>query len=97
VKSICPTRTSAPGGRVTCQLLARPSHEPALGRFSYNGRGEVNPMKLLALAVLFVAFGFGQSNDCDSVDKCQEVLKTDWHGSLPHFRIAEIYFLQGNT
>jgi tetratricopeptide (TPR) repeat protein len=53
-------------------------------------------MKLLALATLFVGLGFGQSNDCDTVDKCQEAIKANWHSSLPHFRLGEIYLLQRN-
>ena len=53
-------------------------------------------MKLLTLAALSVGLGFSQSNDCDSLDKCQEALKTNRRSSLIHFRIAEIYFLQGN-
>ena len=52
-------------------------------------------MKLLALAAIFAALGFSQSNDCDTLDKCQEALKTNRNDSLLHFRIAEIYFLQG--
>src|SRR5437879_11729695 len=53
-------------------------------------------MKLMTLAALFVGLGFSQSNDCDSLDKCQEALKTNQHSSLIHFRIAEIYFLKGS-
>jgi tetratricopeptide (TPR) repeat protein len=52
-------------------------------------------MKLLTLAALSVALGFSQNNDCDSLDKCQEALTTSRNSSLLHFRIAEIYFLQG--
>ena len=51
-------------------------------------------MKLLALAALSVALGFGQSNDCDSLEKCREALKTSRNNSLAHFRIGEIYFMQ---
>ena len=53
-------------------------------------------MKLLPLAALFVAVAFSQSNDCDSLEKCQEGLKTSRNSSLLHFRIGELYFLQGN-
>jgi tetratricopeptide (TPR) repeat protein len=53
-------------------------------------------MKLMTLAALFVGLGFGQSNDCDTLDKCQEALKTNPHSSLIHFRIGEIYFLKGS-
>jgi predicted negative regulator of RcsB-dependent stress response len=52
-------------------------------------------MKLLTLAALSVGLGFSQSNDCDTLDKCQEALKTNRSSSLIHFRIAEIYFQQG--
>jgi tetratricopeptide (TPR) repeat protein len=53
-------------------------------------------MKLLTLAALSVALGFSQSTDCDTLDKCQEVLKTNRRSSFVHFRIGEIYFQQGN-
>ena len=53
-------------------------------------------MKFLLLAALFSTLGFGQSNDCDTLDKCQEAIKTDWRASLPHFRLGGIYFRQGN-
>jgi predicted negative regulator of RcsB-dependent stress response len=52
-------------------------------------------MKLLTLAALSVGLGLSQSNDCDTLDKCQEALKTNRSSSLIHFRIAEIYFQQG--
>ena len=52
-------------------------------------------MKRLAFAAFFVALGFGQSNDCDSLDQCREALKTSRNSSLAHFRIGEIYLLQG--
>jgi len=51
-------------------------------------------MKLLTLAALSLGLGFSQSNDCDSLDKCQEMLKADRSSSLIHFRIGEIYFRQ---
>ncbi len=53
-------------------------------------------MKLLTLAALSVGLGLGQSNDCDTFDKCQEALKTNRKSSLIHYRIGEIYFLQNN-
>ncbi len=53
-------------------------------------------MKLLTLAALSVGLGFSQGNDCDTFDKCQEALKTNRRSSLLHFRIGEIYFMQGN-
>ena len=53
-------------------------------------------MKLLTLAALSVGLGFGQSNDCDTFEKCQEALKTNRSSSLIHFRIGEIYFQVNN-
>ena len=54
-------------------------------------------MKLLTLAALSVALGFSQSTDCDTLDKCQEALKTNRRSSFVHFRIGVIYFQQGNV
>jgi tetratricopeptide (TPR) repeat protein len=56
----------------------------------------VPPVKLLTLAALSVGLGFSQGNDCDTLDKCQDALKMNRHSSLLHFRIGEIYFMQGN-
>lgn len=56
----------------------------------------VFPMKLLTLAALSVGLGLSQSNDCDTLDKCQEALKTNRRSSLIHFRIGEMYLLQGS-
>jgi len=53
-------------------------------------------MKLLTVAALSVALGFGQSNDCDTLEKCQEAVKTNRRSSLIHFRIGEFYFQRGN-
>ena len=53
-------------------------------------------MRPLILIAFAVGLGFGQSNDCDTLDKCQELLKTQRNSSLFHFRIADIYLLQGN-
>jgi tetratricopeptide (TPR) repeat protein len=53
-------------------------------------------MKLLILAVISAAIGFCQGNDCDSLEKCREILKTSRNSSLAHFRIGEIYFRQGS-
>ena len=53
-------------------------------------------MKLLTLAALSVGLGLGQSNDCDTFDKCQEALKTNRNSSLIHFRIGEIWFQHDN-
>jgi predicted negative regulator of RcsB-dependent stress response len=53
-------------------------------------------MRLLALAALSVGLELRQSNDCDTLAKCQEALKTNRISSLAHFRICEIYFLQAD-
>jgi predicted negative regulator of RcsB-dependent stress response len=53
-------------------------------------------MRLLVLAALSVGLGLTQSNDCDTLAKCQEALKTNRISSLIHFRICEIYFLQAD-
>src|SRR5579872_3922588 len=49
-------------------------------------------MKLLALAALSIALGFGQSIDCDTLEKCQEAVKANPQSSLLHYRIGEMYF-----
>ena len=53
-------------------------------------------MKLLILATLSAGLGLSQGNDCDSLDKCQEALKTNRRSSLLRYRLAEIYFQQAN-
>ncbi|MGA2878833.1 MAG: tetratricopeptide repeat protein [Bryobacteraceae bacterium] len=53
-------------------------------------------MKLLILAALSIGLGFSQSDDCDTLDQCQEALQANRRSSLLHFRIGEIYFLQRN-
>jgi len=53
-------------------------------------------MKLLTLAALSVALGFGQSNDCDTLEKCKEALKANPNSSLALYRIGEMCFLQRN-
>ena len=53
------------------------------------------PMKVMTLAFLFVGMAFSQGNDCDSLDNCREAARTNPGNSLAHFRIGEIYFLQG--
>ena len=53
-------------------------------------------MKLLTLAALSVALGFGQSNDCDNYEKCREALKANPNSSLINYRIGEMCFLQRN-
>ena len=51
-------------------------------------------LKLLIFAALPVGLGLSQTSDCDSLERCQEALKTQPHSSLIHFRMGEIYFLQ---
>jgi tetratricopeptide (TPR) repeat protein len=52
---------------------------------------------LLALAALSLAtIAFSQDADCDSMEKCQEALKTNRRSSLTHFRVAEFYFRDKN-
>ena len=54
-------------------------------------------MKVWILTFFFsTALGFAQSNDCDTLDKCQDVLKANRRSSFVHFRIGEIYFQQNN-
>jgi tetratricopeptide (TPR) repeat protein len=53
-------------------------------------------MKLLALAALSAALGFGQGTDCDTLEKCKEAAKANPISSLIHYRIGEFYFLQRN-
>lgn len=54
-------------------------------------------MKLLILAGFVTALGFGQSGDCDTLEKCQEALKSNPRYSLAHFRLGEIYLWQTST
>jgi len=51
-------------------------------------------MKLMIVAAMMVGIGFAQSNDCDTLEKCQEALKSNRSNSLIHFRLGEIYFSQ---
>jgi tetratricopeptide (TPR) repeat protein len=53
-------------------------------------------MNLLTLAALSVALGFGQSNDCDTLEKCQEAAKTNPNSSLIDYRIGELNSKQRN-
>ena len=54
-------------------------------------------MKLLTLAALSVGLGFGQENDCDTIDKCQEALRAQRSSSLPHFRIVKSTLSKATT
>ncbi len=52
-------------------------------------------MRLLAVGILLaasIAFGQESAGDCDTLEKCQEALKSHRSSSLIHFRIAEFYF-----
>jgi hypothetical protein len=50
-------------------------------------------MKLFAFAFLgFMVQAGGQNNDCDTLKKCQEVLKLTPRSSLAHYRMGEIFF-----
>ncbi len=53
-------------------------------------------MKLLTLALLSVALGLSQSNDCDTQEKCQEALRANPSSSLAHFRLGEIHVVTSN-
>ena len=53
-------------------------------------------MKMSVLAAFLVVPGFSQSITCDTVDKCQELLRNNGNSSLAHYRIAELYFQQGS-
>jgi tetratricopeptide (TPR) repeat protein len=53
-------------------------------------------MKLVILITLLAAFGVCQSDDCDTLDKCQDAIKTNGNNSLARFRLGEIYFIQGH-
>jgi tetratricopeptide (TPR) repeat protein len=51
----------------------------------------------MLLATLCVAsLAFGQDRDCNTLEKCQEVLKANQRSSLAHFRIGEIFFTEEN-
>lgn len=51
-------------------------------------------LKVLILAALSVGLGLSQTNDCDTLEKYQEALKTEPRSSLIHFRMGEIYLSQ---
>jgi tetratricopeptide (TPR) repeat protein len=53
-------------------------------------------MKILALATLSFALGFGQIDDCHTLESCQEAVKANRHSSLFHFRLGEIYLERGD-
>lgn len=53
--------------------------------------------RLLAFVVLSLApLALSEEGDCDSMEKCQEALKTNRRSSLIHYRIAEFYFAINN-
>jgi hypothetical protein len=49
-------------------------------------------MKPLVTVLFLAALAFGQTSDCDSMAKCQDVLRMNRRSSLIHFRIAEFLF-----
>ena len=52
---------------------------------------------LFAFVVLSLApLALSEEGDCDSLEKCQEALKTNRTSSLIHYRIAEFYFALNN-
>jgi tetratricopeptide (TPR) repeat protein len=53
-------------------------------------------MKILALALLFVATGFAQNDDCDSLDACEKIIQVNPGNSLAHYRIGEILLRERN-
>lgn len=53
-------------------------------------------MKILALALLFVATEFAQNDDCDSLDACQKIVQVNPRDSLAHYHIGEISFREKN-
>jgi tetratricopeptide (TPR) repeat protein len=53
-------------------------------------------MNLLALSAFILMPVFSQSITCDTLDKCQELLRNDGRSSLVHYRLGSIYFLQGS-
>jgi tetratricopeptide (TPR) repeat protein len=52
-------------------------------------------MKLMIILSM-ATIGFAQNNDCDTLEKCQEALKTNRANALIHFRIGEIQFSNQN-
>jgi hypothetical protein len=59
-------------------------------------RTEAVKLSLLISIISIAAAAYGQVADCDSMEKCQEALKTNKSSSLVHFRIAEFYFRDKN-
>jgi tetratricopeptide (TPR) repeat protein len=52
---------------------------------------------LLLLALLWpVVPSMGQTADCDSMEKCQDALRTNRRSSLIHFRIGEFFLRDKN-
>jgi len=51
---------------------------------------------LLLTALILVPATLPQETDCDTLQRCQEMVKADRRASLPHYRIAEIFFNQKN-
>jgi tetratricopeptide (TPR) repeat protein len=53
-------------------------------------------MKILAVALLFVATEFAQSDGCDSLDACRQILQANPRASMAHYRMGEILFREKN-
>jgi tetratricopeptide (TPR) repeat protein len=45
---------------------------------------------------LSVAIGFSQGRDCDTLEKCQDLVNANRNSSLAFFRIGEIFLLNGS-
>ena len=44
------------------------------------------------VALSLTSLALSQEADCDSLEKCQDALKTNRSASLIHFRLGEIFF-----
>ena len=51
---------------------------------------------LILVGLSIAPAGFCQNADCDTVEKCQEILKANRSDSLAHFRLGEIHFKDRN-
>ena len=51
---------------------------------------------LILVGLSIAPAGFCQKADCDTVEKCHEILKTNRSDSLAHFRLGEMHFKDRN-
>ena len=51
---------------------------------------------LILVGLSIAPAGFCQNADCDTVEKCQEILKANRSDSLAHFRLGEMHFKDTN-